>query len=190
MIPEPDYNEDETNKNNNGIKSTSSTSILRHVRSGSPNKNSINSIHLPHFDDEGLVIPRKPNNPCIESNERKNLHKEMLWNQKVGKNVLDTKNELEKVMAKRKDSAKKKEFEAEKMSRRSSLERRLEEQQLKIKLQEECNQLSNASDSSSPEKEESEFLKIYSKVKCATNHDNNNDDNSLQKSSPPMASKS
>jgi ribosomal protein L9 len=110
-----------------------------------------------------------------------------------GKNVLDTKNELEKVMAKRKDEAKKKEFEAEKLSRRSSLERRLEEQQLKIKLQEECaNQSPHTSASSSPEKQESEFLKIYSKVKCATNHDNNhnnNDDNHVQKGSTPMASK-
>ncbi len=84
MIPEPDYNEDETNKNNNSIKTTtSSSSIIRQVRSGSPNMNNSNSIHLPHFDDEGLVIPRKPHNPCIESNERKNLHKEMLWNQKM-----------------------------------------------------------------------------------------------------------
>jgi hypothetical protein len=110
---------------------------------------------------------------------------------KIGKNVLDTKNELEKVMAKRKDEAKKKELDKEKLSRRSSLERRLEEQQLKIKLQEECaNQSPNTSASSSPDKQESEFLKIYSKVKCATNNDNNNDDNSLQKSSTPMASKS
>jgi hypothetical protein len=192
MIPEPDYNEDETNKNNNSIKTTtSSSSIIRQVRSGSPNMNNSNSMHLPHFDEEGLVIPRKPQNPCIESSERKSLHKEMLWNQKVGKNVLDTKNELEKVMAKRKDEAKKKELDKEKLSRRSSLERRLEEQQLKIKLQEECaNQSPNTSASSSPDKQESEFLKIYSKVKCATNNDNNNDDNSLQKSSTPMASKS
>jgi hypothetical protein len=94
-------------------------------------------------------------------------------------------------MAKRKDEAKKKELDKEKLSRRSSLERRLEEQQLKIKLQEECaNQSPNTSAASSPDKQESEFLKIYSKVKCATNNDNNNDDNSLQKSSTPMASKS
>jgi hypothetical protein len=84
MIPEPDYNEDETNKNNNSIKTTtSSSSIIRQVRSGSPNMNNSNSMHLPHFDEEGLVIPRKPQNPCIESSERKSLHKEMLWNQKV-----------------------------------------------------------------------------------------------------------
>ena len=60
-----------------------------------------------------------------------------------GKNVLNAKNELEIELAKSKDNKKKKELEAEKLSRRSSLERRLEEQQLKLRLQEESAQQSS-----------------------------------------------
>lgn len=38
---------------------------------------------MPQFDEDGLVVPRKPLNPCIDSPERKSLHKEMLWNQRM-----------------------------------------------------------------------------------------------------------
>jgi len=136
---------------------------------------------MPQFDDEGLVIPRKPHNPCIDSTERRSLNKEIVWNQKVGKNVLEQKNELQKVMEKRNDEKKKKEMAAEKLTRRSSLERRLEEQQLKLKLHEESESVGN---SSSPDKEkdkddspQSEFLKIYSKMKSANETSNNNNSN-------------
>lgn len=74
MIPEPDYNENEANKNNNSLSGKPTT-----IRQ---NSNSANR-NMPQFDDEGLVVPRKPCNPCAESNERRNLHKEMLWNQKM-----------------------------------------------------------------------------------------------------------
>ncbi|CAG2168900.1 unnamed protein product, partial [Oppiella nova] len=168
-----------------------------HKSNGSNGSASNGHSHaLPNFDEDGLIIPRKLINPCVDSHERKSVHKEMLWNQKVGKNVLNSKNELEKELAKRKDNQKKRELEAEKLSRRSSLERRLEEQQLKIR-QHEGNgdsQPSPSASSSSPDKQplESEFLKIYSKVKCATNTDNNNDNNncvlktSATPSTPPM----
>ena len=111
-------------------------------------------------------------------------------------------------MAKRKDDMKKKEIEAEKLSRRSSLERRLEEQQLKLKMQESSDNESNTSllndkESACSSNPQSEFLKIYSKVKSATindvsnNNNNNNNNNNkitlknemMDKSGPSLVSK-
>lgn len=37
----------------------------------------------PEFSVEGLVVPKKPANPCVNSPERMNLHKELLFNQKM-----------------------------------------------------------------------------------------------------------
>jgi len=38
---------------------------------------------LPPHNPEGLILPRKLQNPCIESTDHKNLHKELLFNQKM-----------------------------------------------------------------------------------------------------------
>lgn len=65
----------------------------------------------PLLTDEGLIIPRKPHNPILDNADRQNLHKELLFNQKIGKNVLNQKCELQKAMEKRKDSMAKKELE-------------------------------------------------------------------------------
>lgn len=34
-------------------------------------------------DEEGLIIPKKLINPCLESSDRQNLHRELLFNQKM-----------------------------------------------------------------------------------------------------------
>lgn len=34
-------------------------------------------------DDEGLVLPKKLRNPVLESSDRQNLHRELLFNQKM-----------------------------------------------------------------------------------------------------------
>merc|ERR1719419_1820289 len=47
-------------------------------------------------DENGLIIPRKIVNPCLESSS----DREMRWNKNKGINVLGTKSELEKVLAK------------------------------------------------------------------------------------------
>lgn len=33
--------------------------------------------------EEGLIMPRKPHNPVLDNTERQNLHKELLFNQKM-----------------------------------------------------------------------------------------------------------
>lgn len=37
----------------------------------------------PLISEEGLILPRKPLNPCLENPDRQNLHRELLFNQKM-----------------------------------------------------------------------------------------------------------
>ena len=71
-------------------------------------KATLHSPAQPHLTEEGLIIPRKPANPILENTERQKLHKELLFNQKIGKNVLNQKSELQKALEKHKDNIAKK----------------------------------------------------------------------------------
>lgn len=35
------------------------------------------------MNEEGLILPRKPQNPCLESTDRQSLHRELLFNQRM-----------------------------------------------------------------------------------------------------------
>lgn len=37
----------------------------------------------PLINEDGLIIPRKPGNPVRENPDRQNLHRELLFNQKM-----------------------------------------------------------------------------------------------------------
>lgn len=37
----------------------------------------------PHVGPEGFILPRKPYNPCLDSSSHKDLHRELLFNQKM-----------------------------------------------------------------------------------------------------------
>ncbi|XP_026739774.1 actin-associated protein FAM107A [Trichoplusia ni] len=52
---------------------------------------------------DGLIAPRRLPNPCMESPQRMDLHRELLFNQRIGKNVLNQKSELEKALSKHKE---------------------------------------------------------------------------------------
>ncbi|CAO1387165.1 unnamed protein product [Diamesa hyperborea] len=54
-------------------------------------------------DPQGLIVPKKLVNPCLESLDRQNLHRELLFNQKLGKKVLNQKTELQKALEKQKE---------------------------------------------------------------------------------------
>lgn len=54
-------------------------------------------------DSDGLILPKKLINPCLESTDRRDLHRELRFNQKVGRNVLNQKSELQKAMEKQKE---------------------------------------------------------------------------------------
>ncbi|KAI2798431.1 hypothetical protein BLOT_012712 [Blomia tropicalis] len=82
------------------------------------------------FDSDGLVIPRKLANPCVESREKKDLHREMLWKMKFGSN--DTKDcELQKAYASYANRQRMKAIELE-QSGRMTFEKLLEEQRQRL----------------------------------------------------------
>ena len=55
-------------------------------------------------DENGLILPRKLYNPCIVSNSKRDLHREIKWNTDKGIRVLNNKSELEIAFAKHKKS--------------------------------------------------------------------------------------
>ncbi|CAG9773053.1 unnamed protein product [Ceutorhynchus assimilis] len=96
--------------------------LLVRPRSISPNKNSpgehtaedmIPETRTPSslLSDDGLIAPKKPANPVREDPGRQNLHRELLFNQKIGKNVLNQKSELQRALEKHKDNIAKKQLE-------------------------------------------------------------------------------
>lgn len=42
-----------------------------------------NHNHQPLMNEEGLILPRKPQNPCLESQDRQSLHRELMFNKKM-----------------------------------------------------------------------------------------------------------
>lgn len=73
MIPDPDYNEDDR-PNYRRIYNSFNNNI---------NDNMTERLGGVVVDKEGLVVPRKPANPCIESMERRDLHRELMFHQKT-----------------------------------------------------------------------------------------------------------
>ncbi|XP_064473965.1 uncharacterized protein LOC135388370 isoform X2 [Ornithodoros turicata] len=171
MIPDPDYSDTEPDEQPREVrlieeKSGSSSSRMPGMAmGGSQSGEGLGSRggHPLPLGEEGLIIPKKPSNPCLESTERKNLHRELLFNQKIGKNVLGQKSELQKAMEKVKDDQKRKELEGERQNKRTALEKRLEEQANKLRMQDTEADSSLQSDLRT---EESEFLRVHARV-CA-----------------------
>lgn len=140
MIPEPDYGDS---------------------KEGESKRNSrVCSTNGMRFSEDGLVIPKKPQNPCLESSERQNLHRELLFNQKIGKSVIGQKTELHKAFDKLREDQKKKELEEEKLQKKTALEKKLEEQANKLKQQEEI-ETKKIEVADQPE-----FLRVHARV-CA-----------------------
>ncbi|ESO96680.1 hypothetical protein LOTGIDRAFT_60102, partial [Lottia gigantea] len=101
------------------------------------------------------ISPKKLENPCLRSNERQALHKELLFNYKRGVNVLQ-KPELNKILEKRKEQQRLKEWDNQHTNKRTSLELKLEERANRMKEEE------NSRMNSIKEKTENapEFLKM------------------------------
>ncbi|XP_044726751.1 protein FAM107B isoform X2 [Chrysoperla carnea] len=77
----------------------------------------------PLISEEGLILPRKPLNPCLENPDRQNLHRELLFNQKIGKDVLNQKSELQRALEKHKEAKIRRETEKEILETASELEK-------------------------------------------------------------------
>lgn len=99
----------------------------------------------PHMGPDGLILPRKPYNPCLISTNHKDLHRELLFNQKIGKNVLNQKSELQRALEKHREAASRREAERirEESYRddpRTALQRAIEQRARHIQLTQEQSQ--------------------------------------------------
>ncbi|XP_020812328.1 protein FAM107B isoform X1 [Drosophila serrata] len=54
-------------------------------------------------DQDGLILPKKLINPCMENTDRKELHRELKFNARIGKSVLNQKSELQRAYDKQKE---------------------------------------------------------------------------------------
>eukprot|EP00090_Calanus_glacialis_P026078 TRINITY_DN4089_c0_g1_i8.p1 TRINITY_DN4089_c0_g1~~TRINITY_DN4089_c0_g1_i8.p1 ORF type:complete len:178 (+),score=57.56 TRINITY_DN4089_c0_g1_i8:47-580(+) len=64
-------------------------------------------------DENGLILPRKIVNPCVQSVPAKNIQREIKWNNKKGINVLNNKSELQKALEKQRKNSNQKLKETE-----------------------------------------------------------------------------
>ncbi|KAK0092867.1 hypothetical protein PV326_000411 [Microctonus aethiopoides] len=95
----------------------------------------------PHMGPDGLILPRKPYNPCLFDNNHKDLRRELLFNQKIGKSVLNQKSELQRALDRRREvavrrQAEKNREESWKDDPRTALQRALEQRARQIELME------------------------------------------------------
>lgn len=162
--PEPDYQDDDvidapTEKENTIDMLSHSLQEKVILRERKSSNSDLDKRLSDPGNDELLIKPKKLANPCIASPARMAVHKELLLNYKLGKNVLD-KPELNKVFEKVKEKHRVQEWESQKKpNKRTSLEMKLEQQASRLKEQE---------DSMKPIKEkaekESELSRIQSKI--------------------------
>jgi len=122
----------------------------------------------PHLDENGLVVPKKLYNPCMESRDVQDLQREIKWNKKAGINVLNTKTELERAMEKRSRKTKEKQRVIEEESKQSPFQKMLDDrakrlERLESQNGEEGGHSSEDSGHCSPEPE-NEFLKVHGRL--------------------------
>eukprot|EP00095_Tigriopus_kingsejongensis_P000573 maker-scaffold372_size192401-snap-gene-0.44 protein:Tk00573 transcript:maker-scaffold372_size192401-snap-gene-0.44-mRNA-1 annotation:"PREDICTED: uncharacterized protein LOC103512554" len=124
------------------------------------------------FDEQGLIIPKKIYNPCMESKSVKSLNKEIRWNAKAGVNVLGTKSELERAMEKRTRQRVEIEKKTENESIKTDFQKVLEERAKKIEdLEKKSSPHLNTSDPESGDSghcsPEPEFVRVHAHLKHA-----------------------
>lgn len=113
--------------------------------------------------EDALIVPKKIHNPCLESIDRQNLHKELLFNQKIGKNVLNQKSELQRALEKHKDSQARKELELQKSEDKTPLERVIEERARRLESLEKS---SNGVEDSKKNDKQPEFLQVHARLRA------------------------
>lgn len=110
---------------------------------------------------EGLIQPKKPHNPCLDSNDRQNVHRELMFNQKIGKNVLNNKSELQKALEKHKNQQLNKEIEQQKLASKTPLEKVITERAKRLETLESADSRNAMGDKDTPE-----FLKVHAKLRA------------------------
>ncbi|XP_041348796.1 actin-associated protein FAM107A-like isoform X4 [Gigantopelta aegis] len=166
-IPEPDYLNDD-DKSSDLFPPPPPPLALQGI--GNTGEQAVKSPTSPGPGDELLIQPRKLSNPCMESRERQALHKELLYNYKLGKNVLQ-KPELDKVLEKRKESQRIREWDEQKTTnKRTSLEMKLEERAAKVQ-QDEVKSMQPI-DENLEAQNTPEFLKMHRRITVKSKNEN------------------
>jgi len=137
--------------------------------SATPQDEVISRMAQVQLDENGLVVPKKLFNPCTDSRECQNLHREIRWNAKAGIDVLNTKSELERAMEKRKRNRKEQEKLHEQQASKTPFQKMLEDRAKRLEKIESQTNSDGSEDSGhcSPEPE-SEFLKVHAQLRGRT----------------------
>ncbi|XP_055958276.1 uncharacterized protein LOC126827084 isoform X3 [Patella vulgata] len=170
--PAPDYNEDEGESfppppppldvEDNGNKDSLESKLNGHPPTA--------AMKPPPEDESPQIQPKKISNPCLQSRERQALHKELLLNYRRGVNVLQ-KPELNKILEKRKETQRHKEWEDQhQCNKRTSLELKLEERANKMK-EEESQRMKSISEKS---ENAPEYLKMHARITHKAENKNKN----------------
>uniref|UniRef100_A0A224XP11 Protein FAM107B n=1 Tax=Panstrongylus lignarius TaxID=156445 RepID=A0A224XP11_9HEMI len=113
-----------------------------------------------HVTADGLILPKRLHNPCMESVDRQKLHRELLLNQKLGKNVLNQKSELQRAMEKHKENQFKKELELQKQENMTPFEKVIEQRARRLEI------IEKDLNEKDPSNKEPEFLQIHAKLRA------------------------
>jgi len=122
----------------------------------------------PTVDGEGLIVPRKLNNPCIDSKEAQSLTKEIKWNKKTGMNVLASKSELDKALGRRRWQQGKNEAKLEAEATKTDFQKAMEQRAQRVKNLETPSSASKGEESGNDSghcSPEPEFMKVRAQVK-------------------------
>ncbi|XP_013401756.1 uncharacterized protein LOC106167503 isoform X7 [Lingula anatina] len=164
-VPEPDYNdedEDALGFNELQIKTLPMPNGSSNQKSKDREKDEMDRHHRSVSEPGkpvGLIEPKKLKNPCLESRDRMELHRELLMNAKRGVDVLK-KPELQRELSKRSESRRVKEWDAERKANRTSLEVQLEKQAEKLKEYEQKQTKIIEEEEAKPE-----FVKVGEKIR-------------------------
>ncbi|XP_064632051.1 uncharacterized protein LOC135490662 isoform X2 [Lineus longissimus] len=135
-IPEPDYQKDDEGTNGEQDSTSPTTS-----------------------KPQGLIEPKKLRNPNLESREKLDLHKELLYNSKMGIDILNQKSEFKRELEKRREKQHVRDKEEYLRSKRTSLDLQLQKQANKIKELEEHH------DEAEDDSKKPEFFKIHARIR-------------------------
>ncbi|KAG8232784.1 hypothetical protein J437_LFUL013281 [Ladona fulva] len=161
MIPEPDYCENSSQQQENNRRNSAQQQVegVHFGLNKGSNKNKGGSTGK-LMDPDGLILPRKPQNPCLESKDHKNLHRELLFNQKTGRSVLNQKSELQKALDRQRESQARREEEQQRVINRTPFQKMIEERAKKLE------ETMEKEDEKASELTEPEFIKVHAKLRA------------------------
>lgn len=119
----------------------------------------------PTVDGEGLIVPRKLNNPCIDSKEAQSLTKEIKWNKKTGMNVLASKSELDKALGRRRWQQGKNEAKLEAEATKTDFQKAMEQRAQRLETPSSASKGEESGNDSGHCSPEPEFMKVRAQVK-------------------------